>query len=311
MPAGRAGAPPPPARRKSRKLASPKQRGERRRPRDARPPTSGAALPLDFAPGQRILVVGDGDLSFSAALASLLHAADAAATAAAKRGDDEAEQPPAAAPSVLVATSYDTLPMLHEKYASAAASVAALEALGCCVGCGVDATDLARSLKALRRRVTAAATAADADASQPLVVPLCFDRVVFAFPHLGTDLADQARAVAAHQELLALFFRSSVSVLAPRGRVVVALKTGLPYGLWNAPRCASSGTGGSLALRTSHAFDAAAFPGYRHRRTRGDAASEPTEAALAGGARAYVWQRTEEAEAALAAAAVSTGGVTV
>ena len=117
-------------------------------------------------------------------------------------------------------------------------------------------------------------------------------------------MTDQAASVKSHQELLVRFFACALEVLEPEGEVLVTLKTGMPYELWKVCKLASVGSGNALQLRTAHAFSASAFPGYRHRRTRGDAASKPTEDELEGGARTYVWKRTREAaEAAKAALA--------
>ncbi len=178
---------------------------------------------------------------------------------------------------------------------------------------GVDATNLRKDLAAARKRrrqaPAAAPAAADADAeaadaaaeepaaapAQPLPpLPEQFDRIVFNFPHRALGIKDQDANVRANQELLLGFFRSSLEVLAPGGEVRVTLKAGMPYSLWNPAKLAAGGTGNALALRTALPFDAAAFPGYAHRRTHGDGASRTTAEELAGGARTYVWRRLIE-----------------
>lgn len=190
-------------------------------------------------------------------------------------------------------------------------------------GFGVDATNLRKDLAALRKRrrreaaapadaaapAAPAAAADDADADedmdaeapaagasqQPLPpLPPLFDRVVFNFPHRALGIKDQDANVRANQELLLGFFRSALEVLAPGGEILVTLKSGMPYALWNAPKLASQGTGNVLALRTALPFDALAFPGYAHRRTHGDGVSRPNAEELAGGARTYVWRRSIE-----------------
>jgi hypothetical protein len=174
---------------------------------------------------------------------------------------------------------------------------------------GVDATDLGKHLRAVRkqwreaaaarREEAAAAPAADdmedeaAEATAPLVpppVPELFDRVVFNFPHRALGIKDQDANVRANQQLLHGFFRCAAELLAPLGEVRVTLKAGLPYSLWNAPKLASQASGRRLALRTALVFNAAAFPGYAHRRTHGDGVSRPNAEEMAGGARTYCWR---------------------
>ncbi len=188
-----------------------------------------------------------------------------------------------------------------QKYEEACGIAEELAGAGVCVGYGVDATDLARCLKALRkrRRATPAQPPADADAdgdeapqSGPQPLPSEFDRIVFNFPHRGAGIKDQDANVRSNQELLLMFFRCALECLAPNGEVLVTLKAGLPYSLWNVAKLASIGTGNGLRLHTAVPFEAAAFPGYAHRRTHGDGVSRATEEELAGGCRTYIWRRT-------------------
>jgi hypothetical protein len=168
-----------------------------------------------------------------------------------------------------------------------------LQAAGVTVGYGVDATDLVRALKALRKAAARPQPPRDEPGgTAPLraPLPLLFDRVVFNFPHRGAGIRDQAANVRSNQELLLMFFRGALACLAPQGEVLVTLKSGLPYSLWNVCKLASSATGNGLRLHTALSFDAALLPGYAHRRTHGDDASRPTGEELAGGARTYVWR---------------------
>ena len=180
---------------------------------------------------------------------------------------------------------------------------------------GVDATNLRKHMAHVRKQwreaaaasVAAAARPADAEdmdedapkpPKPPLAVPEAFDRIVFNFPHRALGIKDQDHNVRANQELLAGFFRGALELLAPGGEVRVTLKSGLPYSLWNAPKLASQATKNALTLRTALPFDAAAFPGYAHRRTHGDGVSRPNAEELAGGARTYCWRRAIEEPAA-------------
>lgn len=164
------------------------------------------------------------------------------------------------------------------------------------VGYGIDATDLVRCLKALRKRVASRGVhesdeveAAEEQSTRPSVPPL-FDRIVFNFPHRGAGIKDQDANVQTNQELLVAFFAECPALLAPQGEILVTLKTGAPYHLWNVPRLASQGSRNALRLHTAIPFDAAQFPGYAHRHTHGDSVSRPNAEELAGGARTYIWR---------------------
>lgn len=264
-----AAATPPPRRKANKKLGEPRRRGERK------PKKAASAVPLGFTPDSAILLVGEGDLGFAASLVRLLGCG-----------------------TRVVATTLDSESALAAKYGAAASNAEELQAAGAAVGFGVDATALGDGLRRMRKRLREAAAAAaaasgEADAAPaPQPPPTHFHRIVFNFPHLGSNIADQERSVAAHQALLLGFFRSALPLLAPGGEVLLTLKLGLPYSLWQAPRLAHAAAGGALALRTAAVFDAQAFPGYAHRRTRGDEFSEPTEEALQAGARTYIWRAT-------------------
>jgi 25S rRNA (uracil2634-N3)-methyltransferase len=230
-------------------------------------------LPQGYAAEHSTLLVGDGDFSFACALCRLFS------------GDA----------SRLVATTFDEEGDLDGKYQSWRAAAAEIAAAGGLVAHGIDATDLPGSLKALRRLLSK-------EASDGLLPPL-FDRVVFNFPHRGEGVKDQAASVRSHQELLLRFFASALPCLAPGGEVLVTLKAGLPYTLWNVCKLASAGSGNALMLRTALPFEASAFPGYEHRRTSGDPRPKADWAAAEGGAeggaerpgaKTYVWRRSGE-----------------
>jgi 25S rRNA (uracil2634-N3)-methyltransferase len=121
-------------------------------------------------------------------------------------------------------------------------------------------------------------------------VPTQFDRIVFNFPHCGAGIKDQDVNVRTNQDLLVGFFGSATPLLAPGGEILVTLKTGPPYNLWNVAKCASAGSRNGLRLHTAMPFDASEFPGYAHRRTHGDGVSRPTSEELESGARTYIWR---------------------
>ena len=131
-----------------------------------KPTTNGAKpppAPIPFRPTDRILLVGEGDFSFSRSLLSAHGCTD------------------------LIATSYDKVSNLRSKYPQAASNIAALEAESCLVRYGVDATKLGK------------AGVPDGGGGGKEVKQGGFDRVVFNFPHVGGLTKDVNRQVRHNQ----------------------------------------------------------------------------------------------------------------
>ena len=187
---------------------------------------------IPFSPTDRILLVGEGDFSFSS---SLLNAHGC---------------------TRLVATSYDKISMLLSKYPQAAAHIAALEAEGnCIVRHGVDATKLGKP------------GVAEGAGGGKEVKKGGFDKVVFNFPHVGGLTKDVNRQVRHNQELLVEFFKAALPLLDPSGSVIVTIFDGEPYELWNVRDLARHV---GLKVERSFKFQASAYPGYTHARTLGN-----------------------------------------
>ncbi|KAK7205535.1 hypothetical protein BZA70DRAFT_295313 [Myxozyma melibiosi] len=93
-----------------------------------------------------------------------------------------------------------------------------------------------------------------------------FDCCVFNFPHTGSGITDQDRNIRQNQELLVGFFKSVTPLLTPTGVVVVTLFEGLPYSLWNLKDIAKAL---DFELVRSGRFVWEAYEGYTHRRTSG------------------------------------------
>ncbi|CAI5958602.1 unnamed protein product, partial [Closterium sp. NIES-65] len=182
-----------------------------------------------FHPSQRILLVGEGDFSFTRALLRLMAPAR---------------------PLALFATALDSRHTIVQKYGEEAGAVLQeVEAGGAHVLFNVDATRLAHTLHLGKRRRKGKAN--------PLEKP--FDRIVFNFPHVGLGIKDERINVQRNRQLLFDFFVSAAPLVAPQGEVRVSLRTGHPYSLWNAPALAEESR--ALRLKFTHRFHADHFPG--------------------------------------------------
>lgn len=217
-------------------------------------------LPHGYSKSQRVLLVGEGDFSFTRALTRLLGTG-----------------------ANLVATAFDSREVVHQKYAGAADIEEELLASGVVIKYAVDATRLAASLHVGKNRRKAGVAA---------VLTAPFDRIVFNFPHIGLGIKSEAANVQKNKELLWGFLQSAAQLLTDQspsgGEIHVALKTGKPYSLWNVSSMARPL---GLLCKPTLPFHPDRFPGYAHRRTLGhvEGLSAPDNQEIAGKARTFVF----------------------
>ncbi|TRX91352.1 hypothetical protein FHL15_007774 [Xylaria flabelliformis] len=197
---------------------------------------------IPFTPEDKILLVGDGDLSFAASLVEHHYCADVTATVFEKNREE-----------------------LLEKYPHAADNIAKIEAEeGCRVLFSVDATKMAPFTDKSGRSSSSSKASGSEGASSAAAGVM--DRIIFNFPHVGGKSTDVNRQVRYNQELLVSFFQRAAPSLAPGGSIIVTLFEGEPYTLWNIRDLARHS---GLQVERSFRFQAIAYPGYHHARTLG------------------------------------------
>ena len=233
---------------------------------------------IPFGPYDHILLVGEGDFSFTRSLAVEHGCAN------------------------VVGTSYDTLDEVEEKYPTFSGIKEELEALMPPVPLhyGIDATKISsyKHLRCKRSSDDDDVGMLDTDGEDEAEAEhnrgqkhQGWDTIVFQFPHVGGLSTDQNRQVRSNQHLLVSFFKSCLDTptpkhrlallqaqasksppsrppfLRPHGKIIVTLFEGEPYTLWNIRDLARHV---GLKVVESWKFDAAQYPGYKHVRTLGN-----------------------------------------
>ncbi|KAH8099728.1 hypothetical protein BXZ70DRAFT_940859 [Cristinia sonorae] len=239
---------------------------------------------IPFTSSDKILLVGEGNFSFTRALV-----VDAPAPLQYLPAEN------------VVATAYDEEKECYAKYPEAEGIVGALRERGVTVLFQVDATRLEKC-HALKGRT--------------------FDKIVWNFPHAGKGITDQDRNILSNQLLLLGFLRSASAFLArgpipkvqssgkgkakqddsededdaetggrsgspsqvttsSRGRILITLRNVAPYTLWDLPRLAKKPPPPQSAQEPpnptyiqlrSFKFHREVWKGYEHRMTKGERA---------------------------------------
>eukprot|EP01125_Pyxidicula_operculata_P006367 TRINITY_DN2212_c0_g1_i1.p1 TRINITY_DN2212_c0_g1~~TRINITY_DN2212_c0_g1_i1.p1 ORF type:complete len:284 (-),score=40.44 TRINITY_DN2212_c0_g1_i1:65-916(-) len=182
---------------------------------------------------QKILIVGDGNFSFSLSVGSELNLG-----------------------ANLVATSYDSEDVLFSKYPEAKDNLDYLKGLGVIVLHDVDATDLESTLKLPNR---------DGASS------IDFDRIVFQFPLVQPNSSREdhngdSNDVIRNRRLIHMFLDSASKFLKSDGEIHVTSKELSQYAWWEIHRMAI-GTN-DIYYDSKFDFDCLSFPKYQVRNIR-------------------------------------------
>ena len=183
-----------------------------------------ATAPLGYHGGMKILCVGDGNMSFALALATLF-------------GND--------APGLVVTTDASERGA-KKMYGTMEDTVEALEASGASVVYGMECETLGTKSGSATLRGRAGGSN--------------FDRVVFNFPDAGVGKVGML-SVRAQRELIASFFENAPKLLKSNGELRLTMQTGAPYDKWNVEGLALKAR---LVFKTSVEFLASEFPGYEY-----------------------------------------------
>lgn len=208
----------------------------------------------------KILTIGDGDFSFSLALARALYPATA----------DSSDR--AAASGHLVATSHESEQSVLRVYPNAAETLAELRSRGVTVHHNVDATDLQSTLPQCAEQA-----------------PVRFDRIIFNFPCIGRGLEaghdGQNSEMEANKQLVRQFCCSAARLVSPQhvnirrvgekrvhngegGEVHITHKTKPPYNHWGIVPLATNAQSG-LVWKGAVIFDRCSYRPYINRKALG------------------------------------------
>eukprot|EP00392_Amoebophrya_sp_AT5.2_P001151 g1153.t1 len=282
------------------------------------------AVRLYAGPGERLLLVGEGNFSFARALCAPPFAeivggdpvenpvAVGGAGGAADENEDvedkvvkesvpkvtfaedDDDDAVASKRGLLVATCYDDKQTLIQKYGEGVKQnvkfLKKQKSVEVCVG--VDCRRLSDVFGAPASKNKNAPGEQGDSTTTPKTSK--FDKIVFQFPHTGSGEQDRAKNIKENQELLEDFFREAAEVLREdlSAEVHVTLKCNETYRDWKIAQCCAKGSNGKLKIKNAFDFDPRCFPGYAHRRTIGfkeNLSAKDNEEILKTGAKTYVF----------------------
>jgi len=170
--------------------------------------------PLGYRPNMRVLTLGDGDFSFSLAIARLILGSRRRGEEITRRGIESS--------SLLVATSYEARETLVKVYPSVTETIAELETLGAMVLFEVDAT---ASFRATLLPLIHPRHEGDNGTG---TTALLFDRIVWNFPCAAVEKGQdgQNREMDRNKDLVRKFVSNARRILEPQmGQIHMNHKT--------------------------------------------------------------------------------------
>lgn len=251
---------------------------------------------IPFSPNDRILLVGEADLSFAASIIQHHGCTNVTATVLEKDHAELVEKYPAVDTNIAVVNrrpDADAPPTSPSHGAGEDGQSDVDEA----ANYGSDEDSDKKKPVAVNNKLV---YNVDATKFPSSIARTPHDRIIFNFPHVGGKSTDVNRQVRYNQELLVSFFNralaSPAAPLARGGSIVVTLFESEPYTLWN---IRDLGRHAGLQLERSFRFQAAAYPGYHHARTFGVVRNKKGEESSGWKgedrpARSYVFMRKEE-----------------
>jgi len=224
---------------------------------------------LTYSPKEKILLVGEGDFSFTAALIRAWRKNNRKEIIGKNKvAGDDGPSDSVKDDEILedligfnvVSTCLDSEEELLKKYPEAEKNLDFIDAAGTAIVHKVDCTKLFDNIDVLH---------ALSLISQHEEEEAGFDKIIFNFPHLGCGICDTNENVKQHQDLIRDFCTSAYKVLAPNGQLHITVKNGEPYQSWKVSKIVLETN--FWTVRNAFPFLIDQYPGYQHRRTLGAA----------------------------------------